>query len=207
MRSGVVAEVWNLSVEGTHEYIANGVLSFNSLRNAAMRFGLALDLWAKGDLIGEYGEDVVTRDQEPAGDAQPEAAARQAKPAAKKAATAPRKAATPPPAKKAAQAKPVAKKAATPPPRPAPAPPAAEGPEDPNKLFRAIPKELRQEAMAELTANPVEADEGVIGLWPFPTDKTRGENGEPISEETLEFVLGEAVDTLRAWATHKGIEL
>ena len=65
VRSGVVAEVWNLSVEGTHEYIANGVLSFNSLRNAAMRFGLALDLWAKGDLIGEYGEAAVPGPPEP----------------------------------------------------------------------------------------------------------------------------------------------
>ena len=43
-------EVWNLSVDEVHEYVANGVLVNNSLRNAAMRFGAALDLWHKGEL-------------------------------------------------------------------------------------------------------------------------------------------------------------
>lgn len=44
------AEVWNLSVEDVHEYVAQGVFVHNSIRNAAQRFGVALDLWAKTDL-------------------------------------------------------------------------------------------------------------------------------------------------------------
>ena len=48
--------VWNLSVADTHEYVANGILVNNCLRNAAMRFGAALDLWHKGDL--HHDEDV-----------------------------------------------------------------------------------------------------------------------------------------------------
>ena len=44
-----LAEVWNLSVGDVHEYVANGLVVHNSIRNAAMRFGVALDLWAKGD--------------------------------------------------------------------------------------------------------------------------------------------------------------
>lgn len=44
------AEVWNLSVGDVHEYVANGVYVHNSLRNAAMRFGVALELWHKGEL-------------------------------------------------------------------------------------------------------------------------------------------------------------
>ena len=46
-------EVWNLSVDGVHEYVANGILVNNCLRNAAMRFGAALELWHKGDLYDE----------------------------------------------------------------------------------------------------------------------------------------------------------
>jgi hypothetical protein len=45
-----LGEVWNLSIDEVHEYVANGVLVCNCLRNAAMRFGAALDLWHKGDL-------------------------------------------------------------------------------------------------------------------------------------------------------------
>lgn len=41
------APVWNLSVEDIHEYVANGLFVHNSIRNAAMRFGVALDLWRK----------------------------------------------------------------------------------------------------------------------------------------------------------------
>ena len=50
-------EVWNLSVGDVHEYVANGVLVMNSLRNAAMRFGAALDLWHKGDLHVDEADD------------------------------------------------------------------------------------------------------------------------------------------------------
>ena len=182
----------------------------DALRNAAMRFGLALDLWAKGDLIGEYGEPVSTKADQgetpPASEPAP-AAARQAPPA-KKAATAPRKATTAPPAKKAATPPPAKKAATTGPTRPAPAPAAEEqGLDDPVKLFAKIPKPKRQEAMAALADSPIESDEGMIALWPFPSDKTRGDDGEPISAETLEFARGEAVDALRAWAAEAGIEL
>ena len=44
------SQVWNISVSNTHEYVANGILVNNSLRNSGMRFGAALDLWHKGDL-------------------------------------------------------------------------------------------------------------------------------------------------------------
>lgn len=50
-------EVWNLSVDGIHEYAANGIFVSNSLRNAAMRFGVALDLWAKGDRADPAAEN------------------------------------------------------------------------------------------------------------------------------------------------------
>ena len=50
-------EVWNLSVGEAHEYVANGILVHNSIRNAAMRFGVALDLWAKSDLHTETFHD------------------------------------------------------------------------------------------------------------------------------------------------------
>lgn len=50
-------EVWNLSVEDIHEYVANGVVVQNSLRNAAMRFGVAVDLWAKGDRADPSAEN------------------------------------------------------------------------------------------------------------------------------------------------------
>ena len=46
------APVWNISVDGPHEYVANGILVHNSIRNAAMRFGVALDLWSKEELEG-----------------------------------------------------------------------------------------------------------------------------------------------------------
>ena len=46
------APVWNLSVGSTHEFTANGLVVFNSIRNAAMRFGVALDLWSKEELEG-----------------------------------------------------------------------------------------------------------------------------------------------------------
>jgi len=52
------APVWNLSVEEVHEYIANGLVVNNSLRNAAMRFGVALDLWRKETPIDD---DAQTR--------------------------------------------------------------------------------------------------------------------------------------------------
>lgn len=52
-------EVWNLSVDGVHEYVANGVVVQNSLRNAAMRFGVALDLWAKGDRADPTAENAT----------------------------------------------------------------------------------------------------------------------------------------------------
>jgi hypothetical protein len=45
-----LGEVWNLSVEDVHEYVANGVVVNNCLRNAAMRFGAGLELWHKGEL-------------------------------------------------------------------------------------------------------------------------------------------------------------
>lgn len=45
-----LGEVWNLTVQGQNEFYANGILTHNSIRNAAMRFGVALDLWAKSDL-------------------------------------------------------------------------------------------------------------------------------------------------------------
>jgi hypothetical protein len=41
------APVWNLTVADRHEYVANGLFVYNSIRNAAMRFGVALDLWRK----------------------------------------------------------------------------------------------------------------------------------------------------------------
>lgn len=177
----------------------------DALRNAGMRFGLALNLWAKGELL-EDAEEPPTGEP-PAADSKP-AAAKQAQPA-KKAATAPRRGATAPAAKKAAQTRPPAKKAATAPPGPAATPEAADGGvEDPNLLFKEIPKEVRQKAMAALAENPVEVDEyGQVALWPFPSDKTRGENGELLSAEALEFVTGEAVDVLRRWAAVEGIKL
>lgn len=46
-------EVWDISVGTVHEYVANGVLVCNCIRNGAMRFGAALDLWHKGDLHGD----------------------------------------------------------------------------------------------------------------------------------------------------------
>lgn len=49
------APVWNISVDGTHEYVANGILVHNSIRNAAMRFGVALDLWTKDELESQIG--------------------------------------------------------------------------------------------------------------------------------------------------------
>lgn len=54
-----VGEVWNLSVANVHEYVANGLVVSNSLRNAAMRFGVALDLWAKGDRANPSVENAV----------------------------------------------------------------------------------------------------------------------------------------------------
>lgn len=50
------AQVWNLSVGETHEYVANGLLVSNSIRNAAMRFGVALDLWSKEELESGHVE-------------------------------------------------------------------------------------------------------------------------------------------------------
>lgn len=61
-----IAEVWNISVGETHEYIANGIVVYNSLRNAGMRFGMALDLWHKGDLHvddEELTSEIVRTDQ------------------------------------------------------------------------------------------------------------------------------------------------
>lgn len=52
-------EVWNISVDEVHEYVANGVLVMNSLRNAAMRFGAALDLWHKGDLHQDAQDSIL----------------------------------------------------------------------------------------------------------------------------------------------------
>src|SRR5579875_431432 len=52
-------EVWNLSVEGAHEYVANGIIVRNSLRNAAMRFGVAVDLWDKGDRADPAAENAT----------------------------------------------------------------------------------------------------------------------------------------------------
>lgn len=178
----------------------------DALRNAAMRFGLALDLWAKGDLIGEYGEDVTTEVDEPP---VPEASA-QMRPTAKKAATRPKKATGTAVAKKVATPRPAPAPAPAPPPKPAAAQPSGNGEvEDPNLLFKKVPREKRQEAMAALVDNPVEFDPpaGVIGLWPFPNEKTRGENGEPISAETLALALEEVVSVLRTWAESEGIEL
>lgn len=52
VRDAGTAEVWNLSVGDVHEYAANGVLVYNS-----MRFGVALDLWAKESLVeGQHDE-------------------------------------------------------------------------------------------------------------------------------------------------------
>lgn len=58
-------EVWNLSVGETHEYVANGILVCNSLRNAAMRFGAALDLWHKGQLHEDEPEAEPPKKQFP----------------------------------------------------------------------------------------------------------------------------------------------
>lgn len=49
VRGAGTAPVWNLTVDGCNEFYAAGVLTHNSIRNAAMRFGVALDLWAKHD--------------------------------------------------------------------------------------------------------------------------------------------------------------
>ena len=51
-------QVWNLSVGQVHEYVANGILVHNSIRNAAMRFGVALNLWSKGLLESEALDNV-----------------------------------------------------------------------------------------------------------------------------------------------------
>ena len=52
-------EVWNLSVEGVHEYTANGLIVHNSLRNAGQSFGIAWKLWAKGERTGGEHESAT----------------------------------------------------------------------------------------------------------------------------------------------------
>lgn len=47
------APVYNLTVADQNEFFANGILCHNSLRNGAMRFGVALYLWAKDGLEGD----------------------------------------------------------------------------------------------------------------------------------------------------------
>lgn len=181
----------------------------DALRNAGMRFGLALNLWAKGELLEA---DETSNEQPPA---EPEAPA-EPKPAAQKAATAPRKAATAPPAKKTAKAQPPAKKAATARSAPPAADPSAtEGKNYPMKgdrvdlpkLFARIKGDARQSAMAALGDNPVMSDEGVVAAWPLPSERTLGESGEPLSPEALDFVIGEVVETLEEWAKHNEYQL
>jgi hypothetical protein len=60
-----VAPVWNLSVDEVHEYVANGLFVHNSIRNASMRFGVALDLWRKETHVDESTAP-RPRPQEPA---------------------------------------------------------------------------------------------------------------------------------------------
>lgn len=177
----------------------------DALRNAAMRFGLALNLWAKGELLEDAEDPPAEGEQGPEKPAE-------MRPVAKKAATAPQKAAEAPPAKKAAKAQPAAKKAATAPPRPAPAPetngyPMKDGLVDLPKLFSRIKGDNRQKAMAALADNPIESDEGVVAAWPLPTARTLGEAGEPLSAESLEFVIGEVVSILETWAEEEGVSL
>jgi hypothetical protein len=61
-----IEEVWNLSVEDVHEYVANGILVNNCIRNAAMRFGVALDLWSKADLESTDDNEPATKPTTPA---------------------------------------------------------------------------------------------------------------------------------------------
>lgn len=168
----------------------------DALRNAAMRFGVALTLWAKGDLESEIDPEAADAPKAPA--AAPKAAA--------KAAPAPRQG--PAPARTGAPAKKaVAKKAATPPPQPRPAPAPVVGTlPDLVKIWRDVPKAYRQQLMADLGAAPIETDEGVVAMWPLPSRKTLGESGEVLSEETFAYVVDEAASTIALWLQAKAAE-
>lgn len=76
MISAGEGQVWNLSVEDVHEYVANGIFVHNSIRNAAMRFGVALDLWSKEDLTAHEHDDGVV----PMTGAAPKSRARRSEP-------------------------------------------------------------------------------------------------------------------------------
>lgn len=157
----------------------------DALRNAGLRFGLALDLWAKGDIV----ED----------DDAPPTEAKQAsspKPAAPVKAATTRTGAAPPK---------VAKKAAAPPRAPVTAPRrAAEAAPadtalDASKAFSKVPKDRRQELIAQLHQNPVMTDAGPVLMWPLPTDKTLGEDGEALAPDVLAFAISETIDAIEAF--------
>ena len=70
-------EVWNLSVGEVHEYVANGVFVHNSIRNAAMRFGVALYLWTKDELESDVAlesDEKPSRSRAPKSQPAPESA-------------------------------------------------------------------------------------------------------------------------------------
>lgn len=203
------------SVETTKDDVEKELIG-DALRNAGMRFGLALRLWAKSDLMVNL-DDAVEAGREPSAEApttEPETPEptpmRQG--AAKKATTAPERPPAASGAKKATKATPAAKKAASAPPRPAAAPeangyPMKDGLVDLPKLFSRLKGDNRQKAMAALSENPIECDEGVVTAWPLPSARTLGESGEPLSAENLEFVVGEVVGILETWAEGEGVSL
>lgn len=122
----------------------------DALRNAGMRFGLALDLWAKGDLI---------EDQVPEGQTAPE---------------------TPPQPRQAAPKPPPSPRAPRPAAAPSGAPSAPAEDDRPQEWLRRaqaawkrVPEEHRQEAIAHLMGESVADPETgeALAIWPMPTLK------------------------------------
>jgi hypothetical protein len=175
------------SVEASKDDVEKELIG-DALRNAAMRFGLALDLWAKGDLLGDFEGDA----DEEGGEAPVSAAKKAAGQPTRKAASAPEEAPERPAAKKAAQARPRQAK-------PASAPTVPSDEKDPAKVMRSIPVEYRQRLMAHLLESTADTDSGMVGMWPLPGSKTLGEDSEPLPAEDLQFALEEIADEMRLW--------
>lgn len=150
----------------------------DAIRNAALRFGVALYLWSKGDLEGEDG-------------AEPTRAAAQRPPAAPQSAPA-----APPPPRRP-----------TPAAAPSGAPSASGGPQTDADLakhvaqvFKRVPAERRQEAIAYLTGETVGDENGTMALFPLPQVKDFAANPAlarqavtALEEAIAVFLLGDMV--------------
>lgn len=168
----------------------------DALRNAAMRFGIALELWAKGGLEGEGGA-IGDGGQAPA-EASARASARPgpaptSKPSGARPTPAPRKSAPP-------------KK-----------PEAAPSPDGLDSMLVALPREfstipapMRKEAMAALQASPSMLDSGPMPVWPLPTkgSKQVTEDGgtRQLTDEELMIVAADALVAIQTFRAEKKLQ-